>query len=170
VVELRIAAQADMVFTARTVASQVAHQADFDPDAASDFRMAVDEVCNTLIPLTSTGSILTCTFITLTGRIHIAATVPPDPADAVVDTQSWGWRVLQALLDKVTVRSLETGEGVRQLQVRATKSVPSLTRPLTSAARDPIADPAAARSAIPAGGWPDSVQLRRTGYDLRASE
>jgi serine/threonine-protein kinase RsbW len=110
-----------MVFTARTVASQVAHQADFDLDAASDFRMAVDEICNTLIPLTSTGSILTCRFVPLAGRIHIAATVPPDPSDAMIDTQSWGWRVLQALLDEVTAGSLETGEGVRHLQIRAAK-------------------------------------------------
>jgi serine/threonine-protein kinase RsbW len=127
VVELRIAAQTALTFTARTVASQVAQQADFDLDATSDFRMAVDEMCNTLIPLTSTGSVLTCTFVPLADRIHIAATVAPDPSDARIDTQSWGWRILQTLLDEVTVNSLETDEGVRHLQIRATKlAVPDI--------------------------------------------
>lgn len=120
-VELRIAAQPALVFAARTVASQVAHQADFDLDTTSDLRMAVDEMCNTLIPLTSTRCILTCTFVLDAGRIHVAATVPPDPSDAMIDIQSWGWRVLQALFNEVSASSLETGEGVRHLQIRATK-------------------------------------------------
>jgi len=121
VVELRIAAHAALVFTARTVASQVAHHADFDLATTSDLRMAVDEMCNTLIPLTSTDSILTCTFVPVAGRVHVAATVPPDPSDAVVDTRSWGWRVLQALLDEVTADSLDSGERAGQLQILGTK-------------------------------------------------
>ena len=55
------------------------------------------------------------------GGVHVAATVPPDPSEAMVDIQSWGWRVLQTLLDEVTVSSRETGEGIRHLQIRATK-------------------------------------------------
>jgi hypothetical protein len=83
--------------------------------------MAVDEMCNTLIPLTAASRILTCTFVLVAGGVRVAATVPPDPSEAMVDIQSWGWRVLQTLLDEVTASSLETGEGIRHLQIRATK-------------------------------------------------
>lgn len=121
VVELRIAAQPALVFMARTVASEVARLAGFDLDATSDLRMAVDELCNTLIPSTSPGSVLTCSFVSVAGRVQVVATVPAAPSDAMVDTQSWGWRVLRTLFDEVMVSCLESGEGVRHLQVLAAK-------------------------------------------------
>jgi len=48
-VEVRTSASAALIPTIRAVASDLAARADFDLDAISDLRMAVDEACATLV-------------------------------------------------------------------------------------------------------------------------
>lgn len=101
-VEVRTAASPALIPTVRAVASDLAARADFDLDAISDLRMAVDEACATLVGLAADGSDLRCTFDVQGDRIAVAAQVQPAPGSDL-PTDSFGWRVLQTLADKVDV-------------------------------------------------------------------
>src|SRR3712207_2378660 len=61
-VEVRTSATAALIPTIRAVASDLAARADFDLDAISDLRMAVDEACATLVDVAAPTSTLQCTF------------------------------------------------------------------------------------------------------------
>ena len=65
VVEVRTSATAALIPTIRAVASDLAARADFDLDAISDLRMAVDEACATLVDVAAPATMLQCTF-----RVH----------------------------------------------------------------------------------------------------
>jgi len=58
VVEIRISARPALIPTVRAVASDLAGRADFDLDAISDLRMAVDEACTTLVGLSADHGML----------------------------------------------------------------------------------------------------------------
>jgi serine/threonine-protein kinase RsbW len=100
-VEVRTSASAALIPTIRAVASDLAARADFDLDAISDLRMAVDEACATLVDA-PTSSLL-CTFLVRPERIEVHAQVQTKHADTVVSTDTFGWRVLQTLADDVSV-------------------------------------------------------------------
>lgn len=101
-VEVRTAASPALIPTVRAVASDLAARADFDLDAISDLRMAVDEACATLVGLATGESDLRCTFDVRGDRIDVAAEVRA-PAGSDLPTDSFGWRVLQTLADSVDV-------------------------------------------------------------------
>jgi serine/threonine-protein kinase RsbW len=102
-VEVRTSASAALIPTIRAVASDLAARADFDLDAISDLRMAVDEACATLVDVAAPTSWLRCTFLVRPERIEVHAQVQTKHADTVVSTDTFGWRVLQTLADEVTV-------------------------------------------------------------------
>jgi len=102
-VEVRTSASAALIPTIRAVASDLAARADFDLDAISDLRMAVDEACATLVDVAAPTSWLRCTFLVRPERIEVHAQVQTKHAEAVVSTDTFGWRVLQTLADEVTV-------------------------------------------------------------------
>jgi serine/threonine-protein kinase RsbW len=114
-----------MLCVVRTVASHFAARAEFDADAASDFRMAVDEMCDTLIVLASPTSPLTCSFARTEDGIQVCASVAPRLASAMVDKTSWAWRILESLVDEVCASGPHIGEGRGQLFVHATKFTPA---------------------------------------------
>jgi serine/threonine-protein kinase RsbW len=101
VVELRTSATAALIPTIRAVASDLAARADFDLDAISDLRMAVDEACATLVDVAAPSTMLHCTFLVHPEHIEVRAEVRTGAADAVVSTDTFGWRVLQTLADSV---------------------------------------------------------------------
>lgn len=103
-VEIRTAARAALIPTVRAVASDLAARADFDLDAISDLRMAVDEACATLVGLATADSPLRCTFDVHGERIDVSARVHTSTG-ASLPTDSFGWRVLQTLADRVSVES-----------------------------------------------------------------
>ncbi len=111
VVEIRTSATAALIPTIRTVASDLAARADFDLDAISDLRMAVDEVCATLVDVAVAGSWLSCTFLVLPDRIQVRAEVEARPGGATVSTDTFGWRVLQTLADEVSMRRAASADG-----------------------------------------------------------
>ncbi len=100
-VEVRTSARAALIPTIRAVASDLAARADFDLDAISDLRMAVDEVCATLVDVAAPTSMLQCTFLVRPERIEVRAQVQAGRADATVPVDTFGWRVLQTLADYV---------------------------------------------------------------------
>src|SRR5829696_8717217 len=98
-VEVRTSATAALIPTIRAVASDLAARADFDLDAISDLRMAVDEACATLVDLAAPRSTLLCKFVVRPDRIEVHAQVQAGHLDAEVSTDTFGWRVLQTLAD-----------------------------------------------------------------------
>ncbi len=100
-VEVRTSASAALIPTIRAVASDLAARADFDLDAISDLRMAVDEACATLVDVAAPKSMLRCTFLVQAEHIEVQAEVLAGQADAAVSTDTFGWRVLQTLADDV---------------------------------------------------------------------
>ncbi|GAA5156930.1 ATP-binding protein [Pseudonocardia eucalypti] len=101
-VEIRISARPELIPTVRAVASDLAGRADFDLDAISDLRMAVDEACATLVGLTTEDRVLSCRFFVGKEHIEVVASSPAVPTEGEVSTASFGWRVLQTLADEVS--------------------------------------------------------------------
>jgi serine/threonine-protein kinase RsbW len=102
-VEVRTSATAALIPTIRAVASDLAARADFDLDAISDLRMAVDEACATLVDAADPTSQLQCRFLVRPERIRVHAQVQAAKPDTVLSTDTFGWRVLQTLADEVEV-------------------------------------------------------------------
>jgi serine/threonine-protein kinase RsbW len=102
VVEIRISARPALIPTVRAVASDLAGRADYDLDAISDLRMAVDEACATLVAVTPEDSLLSCKFIIGKERIEVIVSTRAAPPGTTVSTESFGWRVLQTLADEVS--------------------------------------------------------------------
>jgi serine/threonine-protein kinase RsbW len=112
-VEVRTSASAALIPTIRAVASDLAARADFDLDAISDLRMAVDEACATLVDIAAPTSALRCTFVVRPERIQVHAEVRASGPDVTVSTDTFGWRVLQTLADEVEVSHSPGSEGDR---------------------------------------------------------
>jgi serine/threonine-protein kinase RsbW len=110
VVELRLSARPALIPTVRTVASDLAGRADFDLDAISDLRMAVDEACTTLVRLTTEEDMLRCVFTLGDDSIGVKVTARAAWAGAKVSTESFGWRVLQTLADEVMAYGGDDGD------------------------------------------------------------
>ncbi|MCP2261842.1 serine/threonine-protein kinase RsbW [Streptoalloteichus tenebrarius] len=99
-VDLRIDARPGQLSVVRAVAADLAMHQDFDLDAISDLRLAVDEACAELIGLAAGDSGLHCRFEVRPQEIRMAAEVLS--ADSRAPRQdSFGWRVLAALVDQV---------------------------------------------------------------------
>jgi len=99
-IRLRFAADLLNLPVVRSVAGTVAALQDHDIDAISDFKLAVDEVCSTLITRAVPGSELECSFVR-DGDLVCFEAVATTAAEVVVDTSSFGWRVLTTLTDRV---------------------------------------------------------------------
>jgi serine/threonine-protein kinase RsbW len=120
VVEVRTSASAALIPTIRAVASDLAARADFDLDAISDLRMAVDEACATLVDVASPDSALHCSFTVRGSMIEVEARVDTTGPESTVSTDTFGWRVLQTLADEVELRK-DGGAGGRTVGIRLHK-------------------------------------------------
>ena len=128
-VEIRTAASPALIPTIRAVASDLAARADFDLDAIADLRMAVDEACATLVDVAATSATLACTFHVQHERIEVQVEVRAHRADAIVSTDTFGWRVLQTLADKVSVHHVPDSTGDAPIVgIRLVKRAGDLTR------------------------------------------
>src|SRR6476619_1967565 len=87
VVEVRTSATAALIPTIRAVASDLAARADFDLDAISDLRMAVDEACATLVDVAAPETMLQCTFRVHAEHIEAHAHVHAGSAKAAMYTE-----------------------------------------------------------------------------------
>ncbi|ATE56421.1 ATP-binding protein [Actinosynnema pretiosum] len=100
-VELRMAADPTQLSIVRAVAADIAMRQDFDLDSIEDLKLAVDEACSTLISLASKGAVLSARFVVADGDVQVSTQVVSERA-APPDRDSFGWRVLSALVDSVT--------------------------------------------------------------------
>jgi serine/threonine-protein kinase RsbW len=101
-VEVRLPASPAMIPTVRTLTSDLAARADFDLDAISDLRMAVDEASTALVSYVSANQELRCVFVLGPDRIEATVSaVLPNPAPTMLNTAAFGWRILRSLVDEV---------------------------------------------------------------------
>ncbi|WP_158890443.1 hypothetical protein [Amycolatopsis anabasis] len=104
VIELRGAADTAQLPVVRGVAENVALNEDFDLDAVSDIKMAVDEVAAQLISRAVLGGVLTCRYWLMSGELRVSMSVQT-PDGTLPDQRSFGWFVLSALTDRISARA-----------------------------------------------------------------
>ena len=101
-IEITMAATPPWLSVARTVAERLATQAEFDPDAIEDIRLAVDEACTAAAAQTRDGATIRCCFTVSPGRMDIEITTPAGQTPAPFAPLAW--RLLRALTDSLTLR------------------------------------------------------------------
>ncbi|APE35711.1 anti-sigma factor [Nocardia mangyaensis] len=100
-VEIRVAASLTQLPILRGLAETLVLLSDFTLDEVADVRLAVDEVCSTLIAIAAPGSLLTCEFVV--GDTELLVRVDGVAGRAgMPDQRSFGWHVLRTLSDEVT--------------------------------------------------------------------
>ena len=100
----------------RSIATAVAVSADFDIDTVADFRMAVDEMVSAIVGHARPDGAVTVEFLADGNSVTVrgvAAAADPAP----VDEDSFGWRVLSALVDTASVSVGETASGDSQVRI-----------------------------------------------------
>ena len=123
-IRLCLPARADMVPTVRAVTADLARRADFDLDAVADLRLAVDEACAELVRLSNPTQLLYGAFRVDDGQVHLSVSVRATDAAARIDPEGFGWRVLRALTDEVSVE-YGTGPQGDQVVIHLLKVAPS---------------------------------------------
>jgi serine/threonine-protein kinase RsbW len=111
-VELSIPVQADLILLARLTAATVASRAGFDVEEVEDLRLAVDELCVSVVNGSSSGR-LELTFVSNADDVEVTCVVigaePPDEDSASEHSErDLSVRILDALVDE---HIEEVGEG-----------------------------------------------------------
>jgi serine/threonine-protein kinase RsbW len=109
-VEIRLPAELTQLPIVRSVAATIAIREDFDLDEIEDMKLAVDEMCSTLIARAMADAVLTCRFEVTDGDIQLLAAAPSGRGEPV-DERSFGWQVLTTLADTVATRITPDGTG-----------------------------------------------------------
>ncbi|MBP2477356.1 serine/threonine-protein kinase RsbW [Crossiella equi] len=119
-VEVRISATPLQISSVRAVAADLAMREDFDLDAIADLKLAVDEVCSTLVRSAAPGVVLTCQFRSGGGRIEVTASVL-SASDATPRKDSFGWQVLTTLADEVDAAVAPAQDGFHLVRIDLAK-------------------------------------------------
>jgi serine/threonine-protein kinase RsbW len=114
-VELTIPVQADLILLARLTAATVASRAGFDVEEVEDLRLAVDELCVSVVNGASSGR-LQLTFVSSADQVEVTCVVSgAEPSDQELAPEhaerDLSVRILDALVD-------EHGEEVEEGQSR----------------------------------------------------
>jgi serine/threonine-protein kinase RsbW len=100
VIEVRLPASPVHLPVLRTLTADLAARLDFNLDEVADLRMAVDEACAGLVARAAGPGQLTCVFLLEPAALSVIASArTTDGAAPARDT--FGWRVLTALVDRV---------------------------------------------------------------------
>jgi serine/threonine-protein kinase RsbW len=106
VIELRLSPRAESIATVRTVAADVSGRADFDLDAVSDVRMAVDEACNQVARIADPDHLMRVVFrVDADGYLRVVISARTDTKQGQIDTSGFGWHALGALTDELETES-----------------------------------------------------------------
>lgn len=85
----------------RTATAGLAARLQMTLDEIEDLRIAVDEACAILLPLTATGAEVTCRFGVTPQALRIDVSIPAGADTVLPGNQSFSWQVLTALAGKV---------------------------------------------------------------------
>jgi serine/threonine-protein kinase RsbW len=97
-VELRMLARTALPSTVRAITADIAMRADFDMDSVADLRLAVDEVCATVVRHARPDAVLTCRVAVRPDCLEIIASVQCPPQQSI-RIGRLNWRILEALAD-----------------------------------------------------------------------
>ncbi len=118
-VQLTIPVQSDLVVLARLTAATVASRAGFDVEEVEDLRLAVDELCVSIVNGSAVGR-LNLTFLSEDGSVEVICALD-GPGPAPVETEDdygehdLSARILDALVDE---HGEEIGDGERRAWLR----------------------------------------------------
>lgn len=115
--EMRVCADPAWIPSLRVVAADLATRGDFDLDAVSDLRMAVDEACAELVGIARPDAMLVCRFAVEHDGITVTATVGVT-GEATISRDGFGWRILTTLADEVEVFGGGDSDGTLGLRLR----------------------------------------------------
>lgn len=101
-VEIRVAASVTQLPIVRGLAETLVLLSEFTLDEVADIRLAVDEVCSTLIAVAAPGSNLDCWF-SIGDRELLVRVTGLASSEGLPDQHSFGWHVLRTLTDSVEV-------------------------------------------------------------------
>lgn len=119
-------ARGDRVPGIRALAADMAMHEDFDLDAISDLRLAVEEACATVLANADPDTTLVCRLLVSPAEVEISAFVTlQDGVDPTVGPLSL--RILRTLSDSVDYWTTRIGDG-RRFHVQLTRSVPQPAR------------------------------------------
>ncbi|MFX0576516.1 ATP-binding protein [Nocardia nepalensis] len=99
-VEIRVAASVTQLPIVRGLAETLVLLSDFTLDEVADIRLAVDEVCSTLIAVAAPESSLHCRFTVGDHELLVRVTGVA-ATEGLPDQRSFGWHVLRTLTDDV---------------------------------------------------------------------
>ncbi|MFR9750179.1 ATP-binding protein [Nocardia sp. 004] len=99
-VEIRVAASVTQLPIVRGLAETLVLLSDFTLDEVADIRLAVDEVCSTLIALAAPETSLNCRFTVGDTELLVRVDGVADK-QGLPDQHSFGWHVLRTLTDTV---------------------------------------------------------------------
>ncbi len=121
-VEVRVSAEASQLPVMRAVIGDLAMRADFDVDSIADLRLAVDEVCSSLVRIAAPAATLVCRFLADAEGVSITADVDSHET-STPRTNTFSWRVLSALADDVgsSVMAPQNGSGTHVVRIELSK-------------------------------------------------
>ncbi|WP_054811542.1 anti-sigma factor [Nocardia arizonensis] len=99
-VEIRVAASVTQLPIVRGLAETLVLLSDFTLDEVADIRLAVDEVCSTLIAIAVPETSLLCRFTIGETELHVNVSGTA-ATEGLPDQRSFGWHVLRTLTDSV---------------------------------------------------------------------
>ncbi|MFI9502863.1 anti-sigma factor [Nocardia sp. NPDC052566] len=99
-VEIRVAAAVTQLPIVRGLAETLVLLSDFTLDEVADIRLAVDEVCSTLIAVAAPDSFLQCRFTVGEKELRVRVDGLAG-TEGLPDQRSFGWHVLRTLTDAV---------------------------------------------------------------------
>ncbi len=123
VVELTIPVRADLVVLARLAAAAVGSRAGFDVEEVEDLRLAVDELCVSLVG-EGAGGRLSLRFVRGDEEVEVSCVHHPDPAGddgAAIDPGGLSATILDALVDE---HGGDDEEGYRRMWLRKRRTRP----------------------------------------------
>jgi serine/threonine-protein kinase RsbW len=126
VVELSIPVQADLVVLARLTAATVAARAGFDVEEVEDLRLAVDELCLSVIEGAPDGRLL-LTFTRVEDRVDVqcvldGGAVPEGGPSASADADGLSALIIEALVDE---HGAAVEDGQRRAWLRKRRAQPA---------------------------------------------
>lgn len=105
----------------RTATAGLAARLQFTLDEIEDLRIAVDEACAMLLPISPPGSELLCRFTVTDKALVVETSVPTTSPNCRLPAESFSWQVLSALADEIDATMAEGRAAIRLAKLRPSR-------------------------------------------------